>query len=73
MNVLLTHGYFIAEDPAEARIMKPYPPLGLLCLSAWLAKEGIPNKVYDTTFSSLEGLKYDLWMKSPLSSAYIQH
>ena len=65
MNVLLTHGYFIAEDPAEARIMKPYPPLGLLCLSAWLAMEGIPNKVYDTTFSSLEGLKYDLLDEKP--------
>jgi len=57
MKILLTHGYFIAGDLAEQRIMKPYPPLGLLYLSAWLKKEGYPNDIYDSTFGNLEALK----------------
>ncbi len=32
--------------------MKPYPPLGLLYLSAWFDKHGMENEVYDTTFYS---------------------
>src|SRR6185295_11195914 len=36
MDLLLTHGYFLAEDAQERRIMKPYPPLGLLYLSSHL-------------------------------------
>ena len=28
-DLLLTHGYFLAEDEKERQIMKPYPPLGL--------------------------------------------
>ena len=35
-DLLLTHGYFLAEDEKERQIMKPYPPLGLLYLSAFL-------------------------------------
>lgn len=57
MQVLFTHGYFLAEDPQEQAIMKPYPPLGLLYLSAWLEKHGIENEVFDTTFSSKTALK----------------
>ncbi|MBL7783723.1 MAG: B12-binding domain-containing radical SAM protein [Saprospiraceae bacterium] len=57
MNVLFTHGYFLCEDPREQQIMKPYPPLGLLYLSAWLDKHGVENEVFDTTFSE----KKHLW------------
>ena len=57
MNVLLSHGYFIAEDPKEQAIMKPYPPLGLLSISAWLEQEGIDNTVFDSTFSSKEAFR----------------
>ena len=57
MNVLFTHGYFLHEDPKEQVIMKPYPPLGLLCLSAWLDLHGVENEVFDTTFSTKEDLK----------------
>ncbi len=32
--------------------MKPYPPLGLLYLAAWLDRHGVENTVFDTTFSS---------------------
>ena len=36
MKTLLTHGYFLAEDAQEQRVMRPYPPLGILYLAAWL-------------------------------------
>ncbi len=57
MNVLFTHGYFLHEDPKEQAIMKPYPPLGLLYLSAWLDLHSVENEVFDTTFSTKEDLK----------------
>jgi radical SAM superfamily enzyme YgiQ (UPF0313 family) len=34
--------------------MKPYPPLGLLYLSAWLDREGEDHSVYDATFRTPE-------------------
>ncbi len=52
MKVLLTHGYFLNEDLREQQIMKPYPPLGLLYLAAFLDNRHIDNTVYDSTFSS---------------------
>ena len=54
MDLLLTHGYFIAQDEHEKRIMKPYPPLGILSLSAYLKTRGYVVQVYDTTFSTQE-------------------
>lgn len=52
MSVLLTHSYFLYDDDKESRIMKPYPPLGLLYISGYLEQHGLNNKVFDTTFSS---------------------
>jgi radical SAM superfamily enzyme YgiQ (UPF0313 family) len=49
-DILLTHGYFLAEDEKERQIMKPYPPLGLLYLSAYLKAHGHSVEVYDSTF-----------------------
>src|SRR5215475_8125908 len=49
-DILLTHGYFLAEDEKERQIMKPYPPLGLLYLSAYLKCRGHTAEVYDSTF-----------------------
>lgn len=60
MKILLTHAYFIAEDAKEMEIMRPYPPLGMLYISAWLEKHGYENEVFDTTFSSFELLKQHL-------------
>ncbi|MFC2094325.1 B12-binding domain-containing radical SAM protein [Bacteroidota bacterium] len=57
MKVLLTHGYFLHEDTAEQKIMKPYPPLGILYISSYLDKQGIDNEIFDTTFSSNKELK----------------
>ncbi|MEM7040543.1 MAG: cobalamin B12-binding domain-containing protein, partial [Bacteroidota bacterium] len=52
MKLLLTHGYFLYEDPKEQQIMRPYPPLGILYISAYLKARNVPTEVYDTTFSS---------------------
>lgn len=48
--ILLTHGYSLAEDPHEQAVMKPYPPLGLLCLSAYLKQQGLHAEILDGTF-----------------------
>jgi anaerobic magnesium-protoporphyrin IX monomethyl ester cyclase len=56
MKVLLTHGYFIAEDEKEQQIMRPYPPLGLLYISGFLKQQGVENSVFDSTFSDKESL-----------------
>ncbi len=53
MDILLTHGYFIAEDPHEQQIMKPYPTLGLLYISSHLKTKGFEVDLYDTTFVTL--------------------
>jgi radical SAM superfamily enzyme YgiQ (UPF0313 family) len=52
MKIVLTHGYFLEEDEKEKLIMKPYPPLGILCVSAYLEEHNYPNEVFDTTFST---------------------
>ncbi|MBV7327655.1 B12-binding domain-containing radical SAM protein [Chloroflexi bacterium TSY] len=51
MDILLTHGYFLYEDPHELAVMKPYPPLGLLYISSHLKAKRFQVEVYDTTFS----------------------
>ncbi len=65
MNILLTHGYFLAEDPKESLIMRPYPPLGILYISAYLEQNGFGNTVFDSTFSELEKLKGHLMEQTP--------
>lgn len=52
MNLLLTHAYFLSEDMKEQKIMRPYPPLGILYISAWLEQKNISHHVFDTTFSN---------------------
>jgi anaerobic magnesium-protoporphyrin IX monomethyl ester cyclase len=51
-DILLTHGYFLWEDEKEQQIMKPYPTLGLLYMSAYLRRAGFDVEVFDTTFSN---------------------
>ncbi len=36
MDLLLTHGYFLYDDPKELQIMKPYAPLGILYICSYL-------------------------------------
>lgn len=56
MNILLTHAYFLEEDIREQAIMKPYPPLGILSISAYLKVNGLACEVFDSTFSSFDQL-----------------
>jgi radical SAM superfamily enzyme YgiQ (UPF0313 family) len=56
MDLLLTHGYCLYEDPHERAVMKPYPPLGLLYLSSHLKAKGFAVDVFDTTFARSEAL-----------------
>jgi anaerobic magnesium-protoporphyrin IX monomethyl ester cyclase len=65
MDVLLTHGYFIHEDEKEQAIMRPYPPLGLLYISAYLKRTNLNVEVFDSTFSSFENLKNLILKKRP--------
>jgi radical SAM superfamily enzyme YgiQ (UPF0313 family) len=65
MKIVLTHTYFIGDDEIEKKIMKPYPPLGLLYLSAFLKKNDIRVNIYDTTFSTYPELIQYLDRESP--------
>ena len=56
MKLLLTHAYFLSEDPKERQIMKPYAPLGILYLSSYLRGKGFDVDIYDSTFGSREEL-----------------
>jgi anaerobic magnesium-protoporphyrin IX monomethyl ester cyclase len=58
-DLLLTHGYFLFEDPKERQIMKPYAPLGILYLCSHLRNKGFNVDVFDSTFSSRKEL-FDL-------------
>jgi radical SAM superfamily enzyme YgiQ (UPF0313 family) len=51
-DILLTHGYFLWEDEKEQQIMKPYPTLGLLYISAYLRRAGFAVEIYDSTWGS---------------------
>jgi radical SAM superfamily enzyme YgiQ (UPF0313 family) len=59
-QILLTHGYFLSEDEKEQQIMKPYAPLGLLYLSAYLKSRGHAVEVYDSTFGERSQLLAEL-------------
>jgi anaerobic magnesium-protoporphyrin IX monomethyl ester cyclase len=64
-DLLLTHGYFLLEDPKERQIMKPYAPLGILYLCSHLRKRGFDVDVFDTTFSTREDLFRHLRTEKP--------
>jgi len=55
-DILLTHGYFLHDDPKEREVMKPYPPLGLLYVAAYLRRAGLGVEVFDTTFATRDAL-----------------
>ncbi|MBI2833310.1 MAG: B12-binding domain-containing radical SAM protein [Acidobacteria bacterium] len=54
MDLLLAHGYFLADDPAEQAVMRPYPPLGILYISAYLKARGFSVAVFDSTFQTID-------------------
>lgn len=65
MSILFTHAYYLSDDPKEQKIMKPYPPLGLLYVSAYLKSKNIANDVFDTTFSSQQSQLEFILKKQP--------
>jgi anaerobic magnesium-protoporphyrin IX monomethyl ester cyclase len=65
MDLLLTHGYFLFEDPKEQQIMKPYPPLGLLYICSHLRNRGFVVEVFDSTFQTRESLRQTLKTGEP--------
>jgi radical SAM superfamily enzyme YgiQ (UPF0313 family) len=65
MSLLFTHAYYLSDDLKEQRIMKPYPPLGLLYVSAYLKSKNIANEVFDSTFSSQEKQLNFIFEKQP--------
>jgi anaerobic magnesium-protoporphyrin IX monomethyl ester cyclase len=64
-DLLLTHGYFLYEDPKELKIMKPYVPLGILYICSHLRKKGFDVEVFDSTFSSPHDLIRHLQTETP--------
>ncbi|MBN2757939.1 MAG: cobalamin B12-binding domain-containing protein [Bacteroidales bacterium] len=60
MKILLTHLYFLEEDKAEQKIMKPYPPMGLLYIAAFAEKNNIKTEIIDNTFSNKTEFKKQL-------------
>jgi anaerobic magnesium-protoporphyrin IX monomethyl ester cyclase len=65
MSILFTHAYYLSDDPKEQKIMKPYPPLGLLYVSGYLKSKNIANDVFDTTFSSQQSQLEHILEKQP--------
>jgi anaerobic magnesium-protoporphyrin IX monomethyl ester cyclase len=65
MDILLTHAYFLESDETEARILKPYVPLGILSLAAYLEQQDISVDIFDTTFSSIARFEEYLATTSP--------
>jgi radical SAM superfamily enzyme YgiQ (UPF0313 family) len=65
MDILLTHGYFLYEDPHELAVMKPYPPLGLLYISSHLKARGVDSELFDTTFARFDDLQAHLRATRP--------
>jgi anaerobic magnesium-protoporphyrin IX monomethyl ester cyclase len=64
-DLLLTHGYFLAEDPKELQIRKPYVPMGILYICSHLRSKGFNVDVFDTTFSTTADLISYLQTEAP--------
>lgn len=65
MKILLVHNYFLADDAVEQKVMRPYPPLGILYISSYLESKGVPHDVFDGTFSTREKLQGLLLKERP--------
>lgn len=65
MDILLAHGYFLYEDPHELKVMKPYPPLGILYISSYLKAKGFSVSIFDSTFRRLENFAEVLASQRP--------
>jgi radical SAM superfamily enzyme YgiQ (UPF0313 family) len=64
-DILLGHAYFVKYDVIERRVMKPYPPLGILYLSAFLKRNGFTVEVFDSTFRDFADFEVTLKRVKP--------
>lgn len=56
LDLLLTHAWLLAEDPHEQELCRPFPPLGLQYLVAWLRREGrVEVDWFDSSFVADRG------------------
>lgn len=67
MDILLCHSYFLHQDPAEMRVMKPYPPLGLLYISSYLKARGFDVGLCDTTFADYDTVQARITAERPFA------
>lgn len=65
MDILLSHGYYLYQDPHEQKVMKPYPPLGILYLSSYLKARGFAVSVFDSTFKTPEDFEALVMAEKP--------
>ena len=65
MDLLLAHGYFLALDAEEQRLMRPHPPLGLLYLSSHLKRQGVEVAVFDGTFRPFDDFARTVQRQKP--------
>src|SRR3954469_13048015 len=64
-DILLAHAYFLKYDIIERRVMKPYPPLGILYLSAYLKRAGFNVEVFDATFQDFDDFEQTIIRARP--------
>ena len=64
---MLAHGYFLYDDPHELKIMKPYPPLGILYISSYLKSKGLSDTYWIITHPEVTDLtRLDMMHKQGL-------
>lgn len=57
LDLLLVNPYCLETQPERKTKMEPYPPLGLMALSAWVREQGYSVTIADGTFEpSIESL-----------------
>ncbi|HEX2909159.1 MAG TPA: radical SAM protein [Chloroflexia bacterium] len=64
LDVLLISPYLLSQDPLEQKLMKPYPPLGLLYVAAAL-KPCFSVEILDLTFKDEQEVARTLSAKKP--------
>jgi anaerobic magnesium-protoporphyrin IX monomethyl ester cyclase len=64
-DILLAHAYYLSRDPAEQRVMRPYVPLGILSIAAYLDSAGWSTSVFDATFRTPEDFAQRLSVERP--------
>lgn len=53
LDLLLTHAYFLKDDPLEQQLMRPFPPLGIQYLVGFLRAQGMEGvDWWDATFQA---------------------